>query len=174
MQLNLTVTFAASRYHGRIGEDELEFPPSPSRLFQALIAGSHCGAYGLVHTGERDRALQWLESLEPPVIKMPAGRQTGKGIRNYVPNNDDLLPLAHVPNSGHVRTAKSFLAMVFPAGSALSYRWHFEDDEKARKNARVICSMARLVTHLGQHQDIVYARGEVTEDEATTEQANAV
>ena len=81
MQLNLMVTFATSRYHGRISEDELEFPPSPSRLFQALIAGSHCGAYGMVHSDKRDRALRWLELLEPPVIETPACPPDRK--RNY-------------------------------------------------------------------------------------------
>src|SRR2546423_5043699 len=110
MQLNLTVTFAMGRYHGRVGDEELEFPPSPSRLCQALIAGSHCGAYGVIHADKRDQALQWLESLEPPVIEAPVGREAGRGITNYVPNNDNQIPLARVPNSGHVRTAKPLLA----------------------------------------------------------------
>ncbi|MGH9845805.1 MAG: type I-G CRISPR-associated protein Csb2 [Blastocatellia bacterium] len=174
MQLNLTVTFATGRYHGRIGEEELEFPPSPSRLFQALIAGSHCGAYGVVHADKRDRALQWLESLEPPVIETPAHRETGRGITNYVPNNDDQIPQAHIPNSGHVRTAKSFLAMVLPAGNTLQYRWRFESHQEAAENAAVICSMARLVTHLGQHQDTVYVRGEIADDVEASDGANAM
>lgn len=174
MQLNLTVTFAANRYHGRISEGELEFPPSPSRLFQALIAGSHCGAYGVIHTDKRDRALKWLESLEPPTIETPASRETGKGITNYVPNNDNHLPLTCVPNSGHVRTAKSFLAIVFPASNTLSYHWRFANKQEAIENAKVICSMARLVTHLGQHQDTVYAHGEITTDAVMPEPVNVM
>lgn len=169
MRLNLVVTFATGRYHGRLGEDELEFPPSPSRLFQALVAGSHCGAYELIHTDERDRALRWLESLEPPLIETPPDRETGRGVTNYVPNNDDQLPLSHDPNSGHVRTAKSFLAKVFPAGRILSYSWSFESNQEGDENAAVICSMARLVTHLGQHQDTVYVRGEIAADAAVPE-----
>ena len=171
MQLNLTVTFATGRYHGRGGEEELEFPPSPSRLFQALIAGSHCGAYGLVHADKRDQALRWLESLEPPVLEVPAGREGGRGMTNYVPNNDNRMPLAHVPNSGHVRTAKPLLAMAFPAGSEMLYRWRFEGVREAIESAEVICSMARLVTHLGQHQDTVYVRGEVSADATASGQA---
>jgi CRISPR-associated protein Csb2 len=161
MQLKLTVTFATGRYHGRAGDEELEFPPSPSRLFQALIAGSHCGAYGVIHADKRDQALRWLESLEPPVIEAPARREAGRGITNYVPNNDNQIPLAHATNSGHVRTAKPLLAMAFPAGNQMLYRWRFEGVREAIENAAVICSMARLVTHLGQHQDTVYVRGEV-------------
>ena len=164
MELNLTVNFATGRYHGRISEDELEFPPSPTRLFQALIAGSHCGAYDLIHQERRDRALRWLETLEPPVIDMPASRETGRGITNYVPNNDDQWPRTKVPNSGHVRTAKSFLATILPDSSSLLYCWTFDDEAEAIENAAVICAMARLVTHLGQHQDTVYVRGEINAD----------
>ncbi len=165
MQLNLTVAFATSRYHGRSREDELEFPPSPLRLFQALIAGSHCGAYDVIHRDKRDRALQWLETLEPPVIETPVGCKTGTGITNYVPNNDN-----ETPNTGHIRTAKSFLGMVFPSGNTLLYRWRFESNQEADENAAVLCSMARLVTHLGQHQDTVYVSGEITDDsEASAE-----
>lgn len=172
MQLNLTVTFATGRYHGRVGDEELEFPPSPSRLFQALIAGSHCGAYGVIHTDKRDQALRWLESLEPPLIEAPAGREAGRGMTNYVPNNDNQMPLAHVPNSGHVRTAKLLLAMAFPAGNEVLYRWCFEGVRDAIENAAVLCSMARLVTHLGQHQDTVYVRGEVSADATASGRAD--
>lgn len=174
MQLNLTVTFATSRYHGRCGEEELEFPPSPSRLFQALIAGSYCGIYGKVHTDERDRALQWLESLSPPVIEVPTHFEAGRGLTNYVPNNDDQIAQAHVPNSGHVRTAKPLLAMVFPAGKALLYRWRFESNQETDEYAAVICAMARLITHLGQHQDTVYVRGEVVDDTEISDGANTM
>ena len=174
MRLNLTVTFATNRYHGRISDEELEFPPSPSRLFQALIAGSHCGAYSVIHIDKRDRALQWLESLEPPMIETSACRETGRGITNYVPNNDNQIPLAHIPNSGHVRTAKSFLAKVFPASNTLRYSWRFESNQEANENATVICKIARLVTHLGHHQDTVYVRGEIASDVEVFDEANAM
>ncbi|HXM34412.1 MAG TPA: type I-U CRISPR-associated protein Csb2 [Pyrinomonadaceae bacterium] len=159
MQLNLIVTFADGRYHGRRSEEELEFPPSPSRVFQSLIAGSHCGAYGVIHSDKRDRALQWLESLEAPVIETPVVCETGKGITNYVPNNDD-----NTPSAGHVRTAKMFLAKSFPAGKTLLYRWSFESSQEADENAAVLCAMARLMTHLGQHQDTVYVSGEIADN----------
>jgi len=164
MQLNLTVTFATGRYHGRISEDELEFPPSPSRLFQALIAGSHCGAYGVIHTDKRDRALQWLESLEPPVIESPEYLETGRGIKSWVPNNDN--------QQAHKKTDKSFLAITFPANNTMRYRWRFEGNQEAIEDGTVICSMARLITHLGQHQDTVYVRGEITADAEASDESN--
>jgi CRISPR-associated protein Csb2 len=163
MQLQIKLNFATRRYHGRWSEDELEFPPAPARLFQALIAGSHCGAYGVVHTDARDRALRWLETLELPVIEAPTVCQTGAGITNYVPNNDNKLE--------HVRTAKSFLAKVFPADATLIFRWRFAASVEAEENAAVVCAMAKLITHLGQHQDVVYASGAVTDDDATADGA---
>lgn len=170
MQLHIKLTFATRRYHGRRSEEEseLEFPPSPARLFQALIAGSHCGAYGILHTVKRDRALQWLESLEPPVIEAPAVCQTGAGITNYVPNNDDGSKENRLE---HIRTAKSFLAKVLPPNATLRYYWNFQATPEAKEHAAVICAMAKLITHLGQHQDVVYASGAVTEDDALPEGA---
>ena len=162
MQLQITLRFAQHRYHGRRSEDELEFPPAPARLFQALIAGSHCGAYGVVHAAARDRALRWLESLEPPVIVAPAACLTGTGITNYVPNNDNGSkdnPLEHV------RTAKGFLANVFPPNATLLYRWQFVASPETEENAAVICAMSKLITHLGQHQDVVHASGAMSDEE---------
>lgn len=168
MQLHIKLTFATRRYHGRRREDELEFPPSPARLFQALIAGSHCGAYSMLHTAKRDCALQWLESLEPPVIKAPAACLTGVGITNYVPNNDDGSKENRLE---HIRTAKSFLAKVFPPNATLHYCWNFQATPEANEQAMVICAMAQLITHLGQHQDVVYASGEVSGEDTLPEGA---
>lgn len=158
MQLQIKLNFATRRYHGRKSEDKLEFPPAPARLFQALIAGSHCGAYGAIHQDKRDRALRWLEALEPPSIESPEVCDAGQGVTNYVPNNDNQL--------NHVRTAKSFLAKAFPQNATLLYRWRYQVTPEAEENAAIICAMAKLITHLGQHQDVVYASGAVSDDDA--------
>jgi CRISPR-associated protein Csb2 len=90
MQLIITVIFTSGRYHGR-GEDKRldRWPPSPSRLFQALIAGSHRGAYGLINQDIRDRALHWLERLDPPVINTCPVVESARGLKQFLPNNDD-------------------------------------------------------------------------------------
>lgn len=157
MRLCLSVTFAMNRYHGRAGESVLEWPPSPQRLFQALIAGSHLGAYNLVNQTTRDEALRWLERLEPPVIETCTPPDCGQGMVNYVPNNDDGLV--------HIRTAKAMLAKAMATDRTIAYHWRFSSSSEAQVAASVICAIAALVTHLGQHQDIVYVRGDVTETE---------
>ena len=168
MQLRIEVTFPDRRYHGRssdnLSAEKIEYPPSPSRLFQALIAASHTGVYGQVHVTARDKALGWLEALPPPTIEAPPANETGRGVINYVPNNDNGSkddPLEHV------RTAKSFLSVAFPGEARLAYRWKFDETAEALDSAETICAMCRLMTHLGQHQDIVYAIGTIEKVESS-------
>jgi CRISPR-associated protein Csb2 len=78
--LSIAVTFSNSRYHGH------EWPPSPARLFQALLAGVMTGLY-------RERwdaaspILEWLERQSAPLI-MSGAAHDAKAYRLAVPNND--------------------------------------------------------------------------------------
>ena len=168
MELSVSVTFPSKRYHGRVaevgraGEGELEWPPSPLRLFQALIAGCHRGAYGIINQDARDHALKWLEGLKPPTIEASATIEAGAGLTNYLPNNDNDLD--------HIRTPKTMLAKVIMGYEPVIYRWQFGNYDSARINAKVICAIASLVTHLGQHQDTVYVCGKVTDVDLTAPQ----
>jgi CRISPR-associated protein Csb2 len=155
MQLILNVAFPFGRFHGG------EFPPSPSRLFQALIAGSHRGIYIRQNAEARDRALEWLESIAPPTIEACRAEMFGEGATNYVPNNDN--------SFAHNKTAKSMRAFVLGEESVLRYIWQLPDSEQSKANAEVVCAMARLVTHLGHGQDAVFVRGEILDGNNTTE-----
>lgn len=156
MQLILNVTFPFGRYHG-----EGKFPPSPSRLFQALIAGSHRGIYIRQNAEARDRALQWLENIAPPMIEACRAEMFGEDTTNYVPNNDN--------SFAHNKTAKSMRGFVLGEESVLRYIWQLPDREQSKANAEVVCAMARLVTHLGHGQDAVFVRGEILDVNNTTE-----
>ena len=150
MQLILNITFPFGRFHGG------EFPPSPSRLFHALIAGSHRGIYARQNAEARDRALAWLEDIAPPIIETYQAEMFGMGTTNFVPNNDNAF--------AHIKTAKSMRAFVLQEDSVLRYIWQLPDNEQGRANAQVICAMVRLVTSLGHGQDVVFVRGEILED----------
>ncbi|MDA8337594.1 MAG: type I-U CRISPR-associated protein Csb2 [Peptococcaceae bacterium] len=50
------------KYHGK------EWPPSPFRCFQALIAAAKTGYRRVQWSPEKEDALRWLESLPPPTI----------------------------------------------------------------------------------------------------------
>src|SRR5437762_4887218 len=85
MHLLLTIRWLDSRYHGLLGrEGPPEWPPSPYRLFQALVAG-------VARRGELEstpgEALGWLQTLEPPIIVAPRTRP-GQVVTRFVPNND--------------------------------------------------------------------------------------
>lgn len=158
MQLILNVIFPFGRFHGG------EFPPSPSRLFQALIAGSHRGIYVRQNAEARDRALEWLENIAPPVIETCQAEMFGADTTNYVPNNDN--------SFAHIKTAKSMQAFVLREDCTLRYIWQLPDSEQSKANAEVVCAMARLVTHLGHGQDAVFVSGEILDDGYTTTKAS--
>lgn len=77
--LLISVRFHDGRYHGGG-----EWPPSPARLFQALVAGA---AHGGSLSEPAVSAFRWLEGLAPPVIAAPPA-YAGRSIKNFVPNND--------------------------------------------------------------------------------------
>lgn len=158
MQLILNVTFPFGRFHGG------EFPPSPSRLFQAFIAGSHRGIYIQQNAEVRDRALEWMENIAPPIIETYQAEMFGAGATNYVPNNDN--------SFAHIRTAKSMQAFVLREDNVLHYVWQLPDSEQGKAHAEVVCAMARLVTHLGHGQDAVFVSGEILEDGSPTTKAS--
>ncbi len=78
--LCIAATFLARRYHGK------EWPPSPARLFQALVAGAKTGVYRQ-HWSAVEPVLRSLEQLPPPEI---VARNTERlsSYRISVPNND--------------------------------------------------------------------------------------
>lgn len=80
-QMHIAVRFLAGRYHG------VEWPPAPATLFQALIAGGRTGASAKDWTQEDEAALNWLESLHPPVI-MTIRANKAKRYDLFVPDNE--------------------------------------------------------------------------------------
>src|SRR5262249_33518151 len=82
--LVLSIRFLDDRYHGQTAQGEkAEWPPSPFRLFQALVAGNARGA----SLPESVRvALRWLESLAAPVICAPRAVESPERL-TYVVNN---------------------------------------------------------------------------------------
>ncbi len=78
--LCIAATFLAGRYHGK------EWPPSPARLFQALLAGAKTGAYRQ-QWSMVEPVLRSLEQLSPPEI-VARDADVRSGYRISVPNND--------------------------------------------------------------------------------------
>ena len=78
--LCIAATFLAGRYHGK------EWPPSPARLFQALVAGARTGTYRQQWPAV-EPLLRILEQLPAPEI-IARNAERLSGYRISVPNND--------------------------------------------------------------------------------------
>jgi CRISPR-associated protein Csb2 len=143
------VCFHDDRYHGWP-----EWPPSPARLFQALVAGTAKG--GTLPQNYRD-ALFWLEQLDPPIIVAPPVR-AGRAFRNYVPNND-IDAVGGDPNRiAEIRAPKLIRPLLFDACTPLLYAWHFAHGEEY---GETICAMAEWLYQLGRGVDMAWAWGEI-------------
>jgi len=79
----VSVTFLDGRFHGRYGDGEPEWPPSPLRLFQAIVAAN---SSEIESGGDVDASLRWLECQPPPFIIAPPS-EVGTGYVLSVPNN---------------------------------------------------------------------------------------
>jgi CRISPR-associated protein Csb2 len=78
--LCITATLVSALYHGQ------EWPPSPARLFQALLAGAKAGV-NRFRCAQADADLQLIQRLPSPEIVAPEHRRL-PAYRLAVPNND--------------------------------------------------------------------------------------
>jgi len=151
-RLLISVRFHEGRYHGRP-----DWPPSPARLFQALIAGTSQGE----RVAEDDRrAFAWLESLDPPLIAAPTMR-AGQGFKNYVPNNDLDAVGGDPKRVGEIRAPKLIRPILFDAETPLLYGWTFDEAPEAQANAQRIRAIAERLYQLGRGVDMAWAWGEI-------------
>ena len=160
--LLIAVRFHEGRYHGQAdrfgGEDG--WPPSPGRLFQALVAGA---ARGATIRPEDRRALEWLEQRDPPRIAAPVMRR-GRAVRRFVPNNDLDSVGGDPARVGEIRVGKQWRPCFFDPEVPVLYVWNIDSDAE---EAVRICSIATRLYQLGRGIDMAWASGRVLdEDEA--------
>ena len=152
--LLLTLRFHDGRYHG--AED---WPPSPARLFQALVASAAKGSE--ISRNERN-ALAWLESLAPPVIAAPTMRD-GQRYQNFVPNNDLDAKGGDPERIGEIRVDKLICPRLFDAEIPLLYCWRFANDPDGQ--ARTLVKIAERLYQLGRGVDMAWAQAEILDME---------
>jgi CRISPR-associated protein Csb2 len=158
--LLVSVRFHDGRYHG-MGD----WPPSPARLFQALVAGA---ARGQTLPDEVVTALTWLERLAAPFITAPSA-VAGRSFRNFVPNNDLDAVGGDPVRTAEIRTPKTIRPYLFSPDVPLIYAWSFEDGADAERHARTICRIAEELYQLGRGVDMAWATGETLADQAEVE-----
>ena len=163
--LLIAVRFHEGRYHGQADRfgDEDGWPPSPGRLFQALVAGA---ARGATIRAEDRRALEWLERLGPPRIAAPAMRR-GRAVKRFVPNNDLDSVGGDPARVGEIRVGKQWRPCFFDPEVPILYVWNIEPDAAEAAEAARICSIATRLYQLGRGIDMAWASGQVLDEDET-------
>jgi CRISPR-associated protein Csb2 len=160
--LALQVRFADPSYHGvgdKFGRREDSWPPSPARLFQALISGSARGR-GI---GDSQRELYcWLEELPSPVICAP--RRVGKAAEfNFYPPPNDRDKVGGDPARRIAGEKKWVSPTLIESSLPLIYLWRIEPSERDR--AEALQREARRLYQLGRGVDFAWAECLVLEEE---------
>jgi len=155
--LLLSVRYHDGRYHG-----SGDWPPSPARLFQALVAGA---ARGEKLSGPVVAAVEWLESLAAPCIAAPSAYAV-RSLNMFVPNNDLDAVGGDPARVGEIRAGKTVRPHLFDAAVPLVYVWTFANGTEAERHARTICAIAQDLYQLGRGIDMAWAIGDMIADEA--------
>jgi len=151
------VRLLGDRWHGSTG-----WPPSPFRLFQALIAAAYGGRRLCEEQShDRDRAFRWLESLEPPIVLAPRVSPAAT-VPYFVPNNDLDAKGNDPRRTGEIRAKKILNATWVPDEAHLAYVWTFDDGVS---EATCIAELSDRLHTFGRGLDAAYARG-IIEDAA--------
>jgi CRISPR-associated protein Csb2 len=160
----LSIRFLDPAFHGRRDGGLPEWPPSPLRVFQSLVA-----------TAARQRvdgesALRWLEIQPPPVLIAPVGVTT-TGYRLSVPNNamdivasawcrgnysdkGDASPATH-------RTMKTVRPTHLLHGDAAHYLWLLPEafTDEIRYHVEMLSGIASSVVAVGWGVDMAVGHG---------------
>ena len=149
-EILISVSFHDGRYHGAG-----DWPPSPARLFQALVAGA---ARGVALELADAQALEWLEKRDAPIIAAPHALK-GKSFTNFVPNNDLDAVGGDPEDAGKIRVGKTIRPMLFDGGAPLFYVWRFDRSDEML--AERICAIAKQLYQFGCGVDMAWAQAEL-------------
>lgn len=156
--LCISVTFLDPRYHGRGDGGAPEWPPSPMRLFQAMVAGN---GQMLDPGSDIYLALRWLETQPPPTVVAPPGK-VGTACPLYVPNNAmDLVAKSwgrgkHEASIAEHRTLKTVRPTHLRGGDTVHYLWPIAFTADAPPEAPLARAVENMVA-LGWGIDLVVA-----------------
>ncbi|NLE39525.1 MAG: type I-U CRISPR-associated protein Cas5/Cas6 [Pirellulaceae bacterium] len=160
--LCLTIRFLQPYYHGRGDNAEPEWPPSPLRLFQALLAAAaRLGRDGRLGD-DAIGALHWIEERandSAPTVVASGARAASSKYRTYVPDNTGDLAAGAWCRGDTTRiisrTEKDVRPMCLSDPGEVHYLFPLADGQCPHEE--VLRATARSVTHLGWGIDMVAA-----------------
>jgi CRISPR-associated protein Csb2 len=175
--LIVTLRFLDPLFHGKKDGAVPEWPPSPLRLFQAMVAAA---AQGKSIPVQAQSAFVWLERLtevSPPlIIAPPRVHPQPPGYCLSVPNNAmDIVARAwssgNYSNSGDAnpathRTMKTVRPSHMLNGDTVHYLWHLPENvtSEERACAEYLATVARSISRVGWGIDLVVGNGAVLDD----------
>lgn len=174
--LLLTVRFLDDRYHGLLDRGgPPEWPPSPFRLFQALVAGM--ARRGDLVVGDDvpsntnftpiAQALGWLQRLtrdRPPIIIAPKSKR-GQAITRFVPNNDGDKKFDRQERLTAKHTEPTLFLLERDQKPEVHYVWDIADDRaNATLHEQNIERAARSLTALGWGIDMAFADARLADE----------
>lgn len=168
----LSIRFLNPAFHGRGEGNRPEWPPSPMRAFQALVA-----AAARKREARCFDALRWLEQQSAPLLIAAAAVVAETSYRISVPNNTrDLAAGAwargNESDSGDANPAthrimKSIRPMLLSSGDAVHYLWPLIEPmgEETPAHLPALEEVARSVAALGWGIDAAIGCGRVLSEE---------
>ncbi len=162
--LCISVTFLDPLFHGKGDGNEPEWPPSPMRIFQALLAGSRTGCRNIEWSAVKSNAFRWLERRKAPVIITPCTR-LAPASRLFVPNNDSDKAFDRQDRL----TTKSIRPHRLLDGDTLHYLWQIDESDEGptKACAELLCREAKHLLALGWGIDQVVGDGRILNEAET-------
>ena len=171
--LLVTVRFLDDRYHGLLDRaGPPEWPPSPFRLFQAMVAG--VARRGELVDGEDmpenknftpvGHALGWLQQHtrdHPPIIIAPK-HKVGQAITRFVPNNDGDKKFDRQERLTAKPTIPTLFLLEPDQKPEVHYAWDISDAPNAPVDR--IRDAARSLTTLGWGIDMAFADADCADE----------
>lgn len=165
--LCVTARFLVPACHSRGEGGNPEWPPSPLRLFQAMVSAA------AARWNERTRleyavpAFRWLEQQPPPSMIAAKGVSSDTKYRLYVPDNTgDKVAKSwsggRDADLAEYRTEKD-IRPIHLEGEAVHYLYPLADGRCP--HLEDLCTAARSLTHLGWGVDMVVGNAEVISEE---------
>ncbi len=167
--LCISITLVDPFFHGKRDDDQPEWPPSPMRLFQALLAGSRAGRRNSRWSPDNENVFRsafcWLEKCEPPQIRTPVAKPAA-AYTFFVPNNDSdkkfdrqdrLTSKVARPHRISLHDRSTDIRQ------KLYYLWCIQEKQwpTAQQHAELLCREARHLVALGWGIDQAIGEGRI-------------
>jgi CRISPR-associated protein Csb2 len=148
--MQITINFLKNHYHGA------EWPPSPYRLFQALVNGLGDRR----NLAAKEEVLSWLEKLPAPIISVSRYERSFSRLKNFQPDNDNqVTPDEH--GVIHVRSGAQPLSRYVFLSTEPKIVYTCEEASGC-PDERAFAQLVRSLIYLVRSEDLVYAEGNLT------------